>query len=235
MFPFYVYYLFVMAFSIVLLLPFQFIIGLYLQPVEKLNIVKRSALRWETSNYHYKTVYLSLNIFLIFMSFYVYYAERDILSAFVLIIVLNILFLLAIIDWYIFRLPDILVLLNLLFLFFYHTLTGHNPNEALFGAVIGIACGLLIWIITKIIYGKSAFGFGDVKLMGILGLLYDWRLFVLIFLLGSVLAVFYGLVNISLKKLSWKSKIPLGSFLCLAAVIYLLFKDHFLYLLYYNV
>lgn len=77
---------------------------------------------------------------------------------------------------------------------------------------------LLTWIY------PGAFGLGDVKLMFVvgvhLGLGGVWNAFVI----GSVTAAIVCICGLLLKKISMKSKIPFGPFLCIGIAVALILK-----------
>jgi leader peptidase (prepilin peptidase)/N-methyltransferase len=81
----------------------------------------------------------------------------------------------------------------------------------------------LCGVIGKLVLRKDAMGFGDVKLMGVIGGFLGWKLGVATFFL----APFFGLLFAIPRLISKKGKmIPYGPFLSLAAFICLLFKDN---------
>ena len=116
----------------------------------------------------------------------------------------------------------------------------HNPNGSLkyfegsgnqwinsfLASLIGIfvAAGLifLCGVIGKIIFRKDAMGFGDVKLMGVIGGFLGWKLGVATFFLAPFLGLLFGIPKLFLKK---EHVIPYGPFLSLAAFICILSKD----------
>ncbi len=79
-------------------------------------------------------------------------------------------------------------------------------------------CGIL----GKLVFRKDAMGFGDVKLMGVIGGFLGWKLGVATFFLAPFFGLLFGLPRLILKK---GNVIPYGPFLSLAAFICLLFKD----------
>lgn len=80
----------------------------------------------------------------------------------------------------------------------------------------------LCGIIGKLVLRKDAMGFGDVKLMGMIGGFLGWKLAVATFFLAPFFGLMFGMPRIVLKK---GNVIPYGPFLSLAAFICLLFKD----------
>jgi leader peptidase (prepilin peptidase)/N-methyltransferase len=119
----------------------------------------------------------------------------------------------------------------------------HNPNGSLkyfegsgnqwinsfLASLMGIfiAAGLifLCGVIGKIIFRKDAMGFGDVKLMGVIGGFLGWKLGVATFFLAPFLGLLFGIPKLFLKK---EHVIPYGPFLSLAAFICILSKDFFI-------
>ncbi len=119
----------------------------------------------------------------------------------------------------------------------------HNPNSSLkyfesggnqwinsfLASLMGIfiAAGLVFvcGVIGKIIFRKDAMGFGDVKLMGVIGGFLGWKLGVATFFLAPFLGLLFGIPKLFLKK---EHVIPYGPFLSLAAFICILSKDFFI-------
>lgn len=89
----------------------------------------------------------------------------------------------------------------------------------LLGMVTGAGIFLLITWIGSLIAGKEAMGFGDVKLMGALGLLFGFQniiaIAVMSFLIGAILSIF--LLATKIKKMD--EYIPFGPFIILATFI----------------
>ncbi len=77
-------------------------------------------------------------------------------------------------------------------------------------------------IIGKLVFRKDAMGFGDVKLMGVIGGFLGWKLAVATFFLAPFFGLMFGLPRFFTKK---GTMIPYGPFLSVAAFICLLFKD----------
>ena len=92
---------------------------------------------------------------------------------------------------------------------------------------IFIAAGLifLCGVVGKIVFRKDAMGFGDVKLMGVIGGFLGWKLGVATFFLAPFLGLLFGIPKLFLKK---EHVIPYGPFLSLAAFICILSKDFFI-------
>ena len=87
------------------------------------------------------------------------------------------------------------------------------------GMLVGGGIFLLITLVGGLIYGKEAMGFGDVKLMGALGLFFGLSNIIIItlvsFLIGAVLSI--GLLATKIKKSD--EYIPFGPFIVIATYI----------------
>lgn len=87
------------------------------------------------------------------------------------------------------------------------------------GMLAGGGIFLLITLVGGLIYGKEAMGFGDVKLMGALGLFFGLSNIIIItlvsFLIGAVLSI--GLLATKIKKSD--EYIPFGPFIVIATYI----------------
>lgn len=91
--------------------------------------------------------------------------------------------------------------------------------DMIFGMIAGGGIFLLITLIGAVIYGKEAMGFGDVKLMGALGLYFGLSNIIIItllsFLIGAILSILLLLSKI--KKMN--EYIPFGPFIVLGTFI----------------
>jgi len=98
-----------------------------------------------------------------------------------------------------------------------------NSGQALLAALIGsaIGAGTLygIGVVGKLVFRREAMGFGDVKLMGLLGAILGPRDVLLAVFLASFLG---SIVGIPLRLLARSKTIPFGPFLCAAAAILVL-------------
>ena len=92
-------------------------------------------------------------------------------------------------------------------------------KDALIGMLIGGGVFLLITLIGGAIAGKEAMGFGDVKLMGALGLFFGWMNVIAISLIAFLLAAIISIVLIISKKRKTDEYIPFGPFIVIATFI----------------
>ena len=134
----------------------------------------------------------------------------------------------------------------------------HNTNSHLFAAgksLLGLLVGggviYILGIIGDIIFKKESMGGGDVKLLAMIGAFLGWQKALLTFFiapfLGSIISILInsgklnlkepdGTVNMSLKKISktlFTGVIPYGPFLCMGALVSLLYIDKILNLVFY--
>ena len=80
----------------------------------------------------------------------------------------------------------------------------------------------LCGVFGKLVFRKDAMGFGDVKLMGMIGGFLGWKIAVATFFLAPFCGLLFGLPRLILKR---GNVIPYDPFLSLAAFICLSFKD----------
>jgi prepilin signal peptidase PulO-like enzyme (type II secretory pathway) len=90
-------------------------------------------------------------------------------------------------------------------------------TTGLLTALIGMASGMiLIWgirLIGSAVLGREAMGFGDVTLMGMIGIFLGWQSCILIFFLAPFAGLILGILNIMMGR---NREFPYGPFLCLA-------------------
>ncbi len=139
------------------------------------------------------------------------------------IIIAPMLICVFIIDYRLKIIPNRLVLtlfeIALVFMFIYGISDINMAINLLLGMVAGAGIFLLITVIGGLIAGKEAMGFGDVKLMGTLGLIFGFQNIIAIaimsFLIGAVLSIL--LLVTKIKKID--DYIPFGPFIIIATFI----------------
>ncbi len=97
-----------------------------------------------------------------------------------------------------------------------------NPLDMLYGALCGGGVMLLMALLGRLISGKEAMGFGDVKLMAALGFITGLRGIIAVIIGMSVISAMAFTVLIALKKIKRTDSRPLGPYISAAAVIYML-------------
>jgi leader peptidase (prepilin peptidase)/N-methyltransferase len=95
------------------------------------------------------------------------------------------------------------------------------------GAVIGaLAGGGSLWLMGFMwekLRGVEAMGFGDVKMMFMVGAFFGWRLTILTILLGALTGSFAGIVMMYRRGRNLQMMLPFGIFLGIGSIVSLLF------------
>ena len=89
----------------------------------------------------------------------------------------------------------------------------------LLGMLVGGGIFLLITLIGGIIAGKEAMGFGDVKLMGALGLFFGCLNMILISVMAFLFAAIVSIIILISRKKKMNEYIPFGPFIVVASMI----------------
>lgn len=101
----------------------------------------------------------------------------------------------------------------------------NNLNVAVemwLGMILGAGIFIILTFLGNIVFKKETMGFGDVKLMGALGLFFGWRNIIAITILSFFIAAIFSLVLIiknKIKKQDISEFIPFGPFIVLATFI----------------
>ena len=99
-------------------------------------------------------------------------------------------------------------------------LTG-RPVSALLGSIVGLFIGLLVYYPSFWIYKEEAFGFGDVLLLGVLGLVLGLPTFIYYFIYSIFLLGFMAATILVLKPEWHQLQLPLAPGFSLCLPIYL--------------
>lgn len=92
------------------------------------------------------------------------------------------------------------------------------PHVTILERVIGVLCiagplALLDMVI------PNAFGWGDIRLLYMSGILLGWKILVAGFFIGAIIQAIIAVFFLITKKKDWKSHIPFGPMLCLGIMI----------------
>ena len=87
------------------------------------------------------------------------------------------------------------------------------------GMIVGGGIFLIITLIGGLIAGKDAMGFGDVKLMGALGLFFGWMNIIMVAVMAFLLAAVISIIILVSRKKKADEYIPFGPFIVIAAII----------------
>jgi leader peptidase (prepilin peptidase)/N-methyltransferase len=131
---------------------------------------------------------------------------------------------LACIDMDTFYLPDSLTL-PLLWLGLIAHATQLLPQlkvtitEAVIGAAAGYLCLWSVFWLFKFVTGKEGMGYGDFKLLAVIGAWLGWKALPLVILLSSMVGAVVGIVLIVLRRQGREVPIPFGPYLVVAGLI----------------
>lgn len=141
-------------------------------------------------------------------------------------VILEIFLILFLADLKYLILPDIIMLVGLILIIIYGTLekvrlvpAGYSILSVnnLVSAASFAALFYILWLGSK---GKWI-GLGDAKLAGLIGLLFGYVSGVFVLYLAVAMGGIVGLALLAATKADMKTKLPLGSFICLAATVYI--------------
>src|SRR5690606_27655687 len=92
----------------------------------------------------------------------------------------------------------------------------HALIASLTGMLVGSGLVWLVGVVGTFIFRKPAMGFGDVKLMGLLGALAGWKGALLAFFIACLLGSLYGVVRLVV----WRDRtLPFGPFLAFGGFV----------------
>ncbi|MWV16432.1 prepilin peptidase [Pseudomonas sp. L-22-4S-12] len=123
-------------------------------------------------------------------------------------------------------LPDALVLpLLWLGLILNHYGLFTSLEDALWGAVAGYLSLWSVYWLFKLLTGKEGMGYGDFKLLAMLGAWGGWQILPLTILLSSLVGAVLGVIMLRLRNQETSTPIPFGPYLAIAGWIALLWGD----------
>lgn len=123
-------------------------------------------------------------------------------------------------------LPDSIVLPLLWLGLILNTQTLFAPlTDALWGAVAGYLSLWSVYWLFKLITGKEGMGYGDFKLLAMLGAWGGWQVLPLTILLSSVVGAVLGTLTLRMQKAENGTPIPFGPYLAIAGWIALLWGE----------
>lgn len=109
--------------------------------------------------------------------------------------------------------------LGLIFSFIYGLSSVAITINMLLGMFAGAGIFLAITLIGGAIYGKEAMGFGDVKLMGALGLFFGLQNIIIITLVSFLIGAILSIILLAIKIKKTDEYIPFGPFIVIATFI----------------
>ncbi|WP_454254520.1 prepilin peptidase [Pseudomonas sp. Marseille-Q8238] len=100
-----------------------------------------------------------------------------------------------------------------------------NLEDALWGAVAGYLSLWSVYWLFKLLTGKEGMGYGDFKLLAMLGAWGGWQILPLTILLSSLVGAVLGVIMLRLRNKEISTPIPFGPYLAIAGWIALLWGD----------
>ena len=97
-----------------------------------------------------------------------------------------------------------------------------DPVSGLIGAMLGYSILWTIFMLFKLLTGKEGMGYGDFKLLAMLGAWTGWQMLPLIILLASVLGSVVGIGLMLFRNHEHGRPIPFGPYLALSGWVALL-------------
>lgn len=95
-------------------------------------------------------------------------------------------------------------------------------HSAVFGAISGYLSLWIVYQVFKLLTGKEGMGFGDFKLLALLGAWFGWQLLPLTILVSAFSGAVIGGAYLAFSRHGRDHPIPFGPFLCVAGLISLL-------------
>jgi leader peptidase (prepilin peptidase)/N-methyltransferase len=119
-----------------------------------------------------------------------------------------------------------MILFPLISIFFPELHGAESWSGGLTASLTGLAAGFgALWIVRELgtaAFKKEAMGFGDVKLMGALGALFGWQAVIYIVFVSAFIGAVAGISLVALQRKGFRSEIPYGPYISLAAFSWLL-------------
>lgn len=100
-----------------------------------------------------------------------------------------------------------------------------SPADALWGAIAGYLSLWSVYWLFKLVTGKEGMGYGDFKLLAMLGAWGGWQILPLTILLSSLVGAVLGVMMLRLRNAETSTPIPFGPYLAIAGWIALLWGD----------
>ena len=100
-----------------------------------------------------------------------------------------------------------------------------TPASSALAALLGALALLLLIAVWYLVRRQLAMGFGDPKMMAMIGAFLGLRLGMLSLFLASILGALAGLVLLLVGRARWSSRLPFGVFLAAGAVLALFFGE----------
>ncbi len=108
--------------------------------------------------------------------------------------------------------------------------------EPLIGGVCGGGVLLGLDMLSMLLFKRPGFGFGDVKLLAAMGIMFGWKASILLLVIASFIALIHILILIFSGKTKKGIYVPMGPYLCCSAGIVIIMQPYFgqIYSVYMN-
>ncbi len=116
-------------------------------------------------------------------------------------------------------LPNVITLPGIVIGFVFSFFTGLGWVDSLIGIIVG---GGVLWAVAEVYYRvrhEEGLGFGDVKMLAMIGAFLGWKLTLVTLMMGSFAGSFVGIALIAAGRGSMKYALPFGTFLAMGAVL----------------
>jgi leader peptidase (prepilin peptidase) / N-methyltransferase len=98
-------------------------------------------------------------------------------------------------------------------------------QDSVLGVMVGYMSLWTVFILFKLITGKEGMGYGDFKLLAMLGAWLGWQSLFVVILTSSLVGAIVGISMIMMKKTGRETQIPFGPYLAAAGWMTLLWGD----------
>jgi len=122
-------------------------------------------------------------------------------------------------------LPDVITLPGIVVGFACSVFFPPGPLMSAAGTLVG---GGILWLIAELwlrLRKVDAMGFGDVKMLAMVGAFLGLKLVILVFVLSSMLGGLVGVVLLGARRADMATKVPFGTMLAVAALVASLYGD----------
>jgi leader peptidase (prepilin peptidase)/N-methyltransferase len=140
-------------------------------------------------------------------------------------ILASILIVIAVIDFFTQEIPDELNILGLIAGIIFLILNFSLGN--LINSGLGLLLGGGLFLLIAVVSG-GAMGGGDIKLMGVLGFWFGWKLTLILSFMSFIIGAIASMLLIAVKIKKMKDYIPFGPFIAIAALIIIFFGSDLL-------
>ena len=100
-----------------------------------------------------------------------------------------------------------------------------TPSDALWGAILGYLSLWSVYWLFKLLTGKEGMGYGDFKLLAMLGAWGGWQVLPLTILLSSLVGAILGIIILRMSRSDNSTTLPFGPYLAIAGWIALIWGE----------